>query len=328
MAAMAAWGVTVLTLAAAPVAQARVDFDEDVGCLFRRMAPCASMSARRAITIRSGGGTSTRKGTRPRTCSRSTRNTFARVEINYTFYRMPTAKTTEAWLAQAPGGFTLRAEGAQADHPPEAPGRLCRHARTFFVRARACSGRTWARCCFNCRRTQVRSRSAGGVPRAPAAGRSGGVRVSPRVVADRRGLCGLLRAHGVAMCIADFGDKTTPLEATARHGYFRLRDEGYTPADIDQWAERVMSCASPVGRRLRVSSSTRTRGRAPSLPAAFVARLRRAVACWHEATREIHGLPLGPVAVLAVHVAHEGAVSAVVARRAYAHVRSREGPRR
>ena len=31
---------------------------------------------------------------------------FPTVEINYTFYRMPTPKTTAAWLAQAPAGFT------------------------------------------------------------------------------------------------------------------------------------------------------------------------------------------------------------------------------
>ena len=30
---------------------------------------------------------------------------FHTVEINYTFYRMPTAKTTGAWLEQAPSGF-------------------------------------------------------------------------------------------------------------------------------------------------------------------------------------------------------------------------------
>ena len=30
---------------------------------------------------------------------------FPAVEINYTFYRMPTLKTTEAWCEQAPAGF-------------------------------------------------------------------------------------------------------------------------------------------------------------------------------------------------------------------------------
>jgi uncharacterized protein YecE (DUF72 family) len=49
----------------------------------------------------------------------------------------------------------------------------------------------------------------------------------------------LLAAHGAALCIADFGDKTTPVRATARHGYFRLRDEGYTPIDLERWAAAI-----------------------------------------------------------------------------------------
>ena len=48
-----------------------------------------------------------------------------------------------------------------------------------------------------------------------------------------------LAGKPAALCIADFGDKTTPLRATARHGYFRLRDEGYTDVDIDAWAGRI-----------------------------------------------------------------------------------------
>ena len=33
--------------------------------------------------------------------------------------------------------------------------------------------------------------------------------------------------------------ETTPLKVTARHGYFRLRDEGYTPEDIVKWADVI-----------------------------------------------------------------------------------------
>jgi uncharacterized protein YecE (DUF72 family) len=54
----------------------------------------------------------------------------------------------------------------------------------------------------------------------------------------------LMRQHGAALCIADFGDKTTPLEATARFGYLRLRDEGYTPADLERWALEVITHAA------------------------------------------------------------------------------------
>jgi uncharacterized protein YecE (DUF72 family) len=32
---------------------------------------------------------------------------------------------------------------------------------------------------------------------------------------------------------------TTPVEVTSDYGYFRLRDEGYGPADIEQWARTI-----------------------------------------------------------------------------------------
>ncbi len=45
-----------------------------------------------------------------------------------------------------------------------------------------------------------------------------------------------LRAQGAALCIADSEKLTTPAVATAPHGYFRLRDEGYDDADLAHWA--------------------------------------------------------------------------------------------
>jgi uncharacterized protein YecE (DUF72 family) len=54
----------------------------------------------------------------------------------------------------------------------------------------------------------------------------------------------VLRARGAALCIADFGDRTTPLEVTARHGYFRLRDEGYVGADLDRWVGTIAERAA------------------------------------------------------------------------------------
>ena len=45
-----------------------------------------------------------------------------------------------------------------------------------------------------------------------------------------------LRAQGAALCIADSEKLTTPAVATAPHGYFRLRDEGYDDADLARWA--------------------------------------------------------------------------------------------
>jgi uncharacterized protein YecE (DUF72 family) len=48
-----------------------------------------------------------------------------------------------------------------------------------------------------------------------------------------------LRARNLALCIADSEKRSTPVMATADYAYLRLRDEGYTPQHISEWAERV-----------------------------------------------------------------------------------------
>ncbi len=45
-----------------------------------------------------------------------------------------------------------------------------------------------------------------------------------------------LAAKNLALCIADGEEDTTPVEATADYGYLRLRDEGYQQQDIAEWA--------------------------------------------------------------------------------------------
>jgi uncharacterized protein YecE (DUF72 family) len=47
---------------------------------------------------------------------------------------------------------------------------------------------------------------------------------------------GRLRGRGLALCVADSEKLSAPVEITAPYAYFRLRDEGYTPADIERWA--------------------------------------------------------------------------------------------
>ncbi|MEN8183137.1 MAG: DUF72 domain-containing protein, partial [Myxococcota bacterium] len=49
-----------------------------------------------------------------------------------------------------------------------------------------------------------------------------------------------LRAHGVALCVADAGAETdAPLVATAPFGYLRLRRSCYPAADLERWAGAV-----------------------------------------------------------------------------------------
>jgi uncharacterized protein YecE (DUF72 family) len=53
-----------------------------------------------------------------------------------------------------------------------------------------------------------------------------------------------LRARNLALCIADSEKFSTPLEITASYGYFRLRDEGYTPEQLRRWAELIRTNTS------------------------------------------------------------------------------------
>ncbi len=53
-----------------------------------------------------------------------------------------------------------------------------------------------------------------------------------------------LRRRGAALCVADSGKMTTPVELTAGYSYFRLRDEGYDRADIERWSQTVADAHS------------------------------------------------------------------------------------
>jgi uncharacterized protein YecE (DUF72 family) len=56
-----------------------------------------------------------------------------------------------------------------------------------------------------------------------------------------------LKAANVALCVADSEKFSTPVEITAPYGYFRLRDEGYTPEDLRRWAGIIRASSSHLG---------------------------------------------------------------------------------
>lgn len=168
---------------------------------------------------------------------------FHSVEINYTFYRMPTLKTTEAWREQAADGFM---------YALKAPKRITHEKRLldcgdtlgFFCESARALGPHLGPLLF-----QLPPNYRCNVERLHAFLSLVPTDLKPAFefrhdswLTDE--VYAVLREHGSALCIADFGDKTTPLEATAKHGYFRLRDEGYSPADIEAWAARIAELGS------------------------------------------------------------------------------------
>jgi uncharacterized protein YecE (DUF72 family) len=168
---------------------------------------------------------------------------FRTVEINYTFYRMPTAKTTGAWREQAPEGFR---------YALKAPRRITHDKRLkdvadstqFFCDAARVLGPSLGPLLF-----QLPPNLKCDVPRLDAF-----LETVPRDLRSAMEfrhdswhtteVYDVLKKHGVAICIADFGDHTTPLEVTASHGYFRLRDEGYGVDDLAKWASAIKERAS------------------------------------------------------------------------------------
>lgn len=196
---------------------------------------------------------------------------FPAVEINYTFYRMPTPKTTEAWRAQAPEGF---------QYVLKAPKRIthdrrlvdCAEELAFFCQsARGLEAHQgpllfqlspYLKCDVGRLEAFLEL-----MPKDVRAAFE--FRHDTWLVDD---VFALLRTHNAALCIADFGDKTTPVVATARHGYLRLRDEGYTDADLDRWAE-VVAAQAGAWDDAYVFFKHEEEGKGPEFARAFSDRL-------------------------------------------------------
>ena len=165
---------------------------------------------------------------------------FSTVEINYTFRRMPTAKTTTAWREQAPDGFR---------YTLKAPQKI-----THILRLKD-AGDVLAFFCENAQRLgphlatllfQLPPHFKADAARLEAflAEVPPGVRAAFEFRHDswlNDEVYGILAAKNAALVIADFGDRTTPMRPTATHGYLRLRDEGYTRADLETWAGRLVA---------------------------------------------------------------------------------------
>jgi uncharacterized protein YecE (DUF72 family) len=160
---------------------------------------------------------------------------FSTVEINYTFYRMPTEKIVEGWGQATPDRFTLTLK---------APRRITHDARLRgtadplrqFLQVAGTLGPKLGALLFqlppNLKKDTplLRAFLDGFPPRVRAA-----FEFRHASWFDDE-VYALLHARNLALCIADSETLSTPPEATADYAYFRLRDDGYTPEDIARWA--------------------------------------------------------------------------------------------
>jgi len=161
---------------------------------------------------------------------------FPTVEINYTFYRMPTPKLIAGWRTQVPPEFrfTLKAP-KRITHDRRLRAADVVEPLQGFVTAAAELGPQLAALLFqlppNFKKELVALNEFLSLlpPKTTAAFEFRNDSWLDDAVYDA------LRARNIALCIADSEKRETPLVSTASYAYLRLRDEGYGDGDIAQW---------------------------------------------------------------------------------------------
>ncbi|HKE44207.1 MAG TPA: DUF72 domain-containing protein [Steroidobacteraceae bacterium] len=165
------------------------------------------------------------------------------VEINYTFYRSPNPKILEGWSAQTPDHFrfTLKAP-KRITH--DARLKDCADRVQYFLETARALGPKLAVLLF-----QLPPNFKKDIARFDAfldtlpAGTIAAFEFRNDSWLDDE-VYQRLKMRNFALCIADSETKSTPVEITADYAYFRLRDEGYQPADLRRWAKTLQDKAS------------------------------------------------------------------------------------
>ena len=168
---------------------------------------------------------------------------FSSVEINYTFYRMPTPKLVSGWAAQVPDGFRFTLKSPRRiTHDRKL--RDVGQATAAFCEAAAELGPKLAALLFQLPPTFKKDLTALDAFLADLPPRvTGAFEFRHESWLDEE-VYARLRAHNLALCIADSETRSTPVISTADYAYFRLRDEGYTEEDIARWAGTVGDLAT------------------------------------------------------------------------------------
>jgi uncharacterized protein YecE (DUF72 family) len=167
---------------------------------------------------------------------------FPTVEINYTFYRAPTEKILDGWSRATPDPFKLTLK-APKRITHDARLRDCGEKVRQFLETAAALGPKLGVLLFQLPPNLKKDLALFDAfldafpPRVSATFEFRHPSWFDADVFDR------LRSRNLALCVADSEKLSAPVETTASYGYFRLRDEGYTPADIEHWAGVVANAA-------------------------------------------------------------------------------------
>lgn len=161
------------------------------------------------------------------------------VEINNTFYRLPSERVLLGWAEQVPEGFQFVLKASR---------RITHNARLaaddagaldFFLRTANVLGPRLGPTLFQLPPTMKKDMARLGefLGRLPRRWRAGLEFRHPSWFDEE--VYAALREHDLALVMAEDDEASTPLVATTAWGYLRLRRTRYAPDEIMRWAERI-----------------------------------------------------------------------------------------
>jgi uncharacterized protein YecE (DUF72 family) len=169
---------------------------------------------------------------------------FNTVEVNYTFYRMPTPALLAGWSAGTPDQFTFTLKAPRRiTHDSKL--QHCEELTQVFCKPAATLGTKLGVLLFQLPPTFKRNDAV-------FASFLESISEGTRAAFEFRhpswhdeAVFGALRERNLALCVADSDKMSTPVVTTADYAYFRLRDEGYQSADLQRWASVIRALEGP-----------------------------------------------------------------------------------
>ena len=196
---------------------------------------------------------------------------FPTVEINYTFYRMPTEKLVAGWAAQTPSPYKLTLK---------APRRITHDNRLKntaslvdgFCQVAGTLGDKLGALLFQLPPNLKKDLALfdaflGDLP--PSVCAAFEFRHTSWLDEE---VFGRLAARNLAVCVADSEKLSTPVRVTADYAYFRLRDEGYTTDDIVRWGDTIAQATASC-RDVFVYFKHEEQGKGPEFARVLMQRL-------------------------------------------------------
>lgn len=160
------------------------------------------------------------------------------VEINNTFYRMPSAKLVQSWCDEVPEGFVFAIKAPQRithqQRLRDAGETVAALLRAIELLADKQGPILFQLPPFLKKDVPLLADFLAAMPRRC---RAAFEFRHPSWFADDT--YEALRQGGAALCVAEAEKLATPLVATADWGYLRLRREDYVEADVRAWADKI-----------------------------------------------------------------------------------------